>query len=111
MRLLVTFDLTRADLGLFTRFEDTVLALLPDYGARLEMRLRAVDGRCEIHCLYFPNAAALERYRADPVRLGALADFERSGATSTSLDVERLADDGPALSPLVALRREGEETL
>lgn len=54
-------------------YEDEVLALLPEHGARALHRLRARDERRadepdEVHLLEFPNAAALDGYLADPRR-------------------------------------------
>ena len=87
MPRLVTIDLTRADLTLFESYEAKVLPLVEKYGGRLELRLRSVDGRSETHLLYFPDADSYEAYRADPARVAALSEWERSGASSTSIEV------------------------
>jgi hypothetical protein len=52
-------------IGAFRRFEAAVLPLIPECGARLERRLRTLDGRFEIHIASFPSGDALDRYRAD----------------------------------------------
>ena len=90
MRRLVTIDLTGADLALFEVYEATVLPLLGKHGGRLEMRVRALDGSCETHLLYFPDAEAFERYRNDPRRVAVLGQWERSGATSSAAEVEQV---------------------
>jgi hypothetical protein len=92
MLRLVTIDLSEADIGLFVRYESKVLPLLRKHGGRLELRVRATDGRSETHLLYFPDLQAFERFRSDPVRLAAAGEWERSGARSVVLDVERIND-------------------
>jgi hypothetical protein len=87
MRRLVTVDLATADLALFESFEAKVLQLLPMYGGRLEVRVRAIDNSSETHLLYFPDAQSYESYRSDPARVAALGEWERSGAKSTSIEV------------------------
>jgi uncharacterized protein (DUF1330 family) len=82
--MLVQIDLSEADLSLFESYEDQVLALLPHYGAKLEARLRSIDGRREVHLLHFPDASARENFRNDPA-LPAMQDvWKRCVARSTS---------------------------
>jgi len=88
MRLLVTIDLTEADVKIFEAYEATVLPLLKKYGARLEMRVRALDGSCEIHLLCFPDADAHQNYLADPVRAAARHQWEQSGAKAAGMEVK-----------------------
>jgi hypothetical protein len=85
---LVTIDLTAANLDAFERYEAEVLDLVPKHGGRLEMRVRALDGRTETHLLYFPDDAAFEGFRADPGRLALSGNWERCGAQSTVQLVE-----------------------
>ena len=87
MLRLVTIDLAGAELALFKSFEAKVLQLVPKYGGRLEMRVRALDNSSETHLLYFPDAQSYEAYRADPARVAALVEWERSGAKSTVIEV------------------------
>jgi uncharacterized protein (DUF1330 family) len=91
MLQLVTIDLSNADFDLFANYETKVLALLQKHGGRLEMRVRAIDGRSETHLIYFPDNDAFERYRSDPIRLAALSEWDRSGARSVVTEVERVA--------------------
>jgi uncharacterized protein (DUF1330 family) len=86
----VTIDLTGADLGVFEAYESKVLALLEKHGGKLEMRVRALDGSCETHLLHFPSAQAFETYLSDPARLAIRGEWERSGARSTAIEVNRL---------------------
>ena len=88
MRRLVTIDLSGADLAVFEAYEDAVLALLPKYGARLEMQVRSLDGATETHLLFFPDAAAYEAFRSDPVRLAKQEGWRASGAVSVGIEVE-----------------------
>lgn len=90
MLLLVQIDLSNADLPLFEDYEEKVLALLDDHGARLEARLRSKDGLTEIHLLEFPNATVLEEFRADPARSRAQGMWERCGASSVITEVVRV---------------------
>lgn len=90
MLRLVTIDLSAADLDAFERYEAAVLALVPRHGGRLELRVRALDGRTETHLLFFPDDAAFERFRADPGRLALAGDWERCGARSAIQLVARV---------------------
>lgn len=81
MLRLVTIDLSSAtDLASFDIYEAAVLSRLPEYGGRLETRLRTLDDAIEVHVLTFPDAAAYERFRADPVRAQMRTHWDRSGA-------------------------------
>ena len=64
----------------FAEYEAAVLPLLVDHGARLERRLRAADGRLEVHVLAFPDEGALAAYRDDPRRAALAPLLARSGA-------------------------------
>lgn len=60
-------------------YEDTVLALLPRYGARVVSRVRRTgegDGPLEVHVIEMPDEAALEGYLADPARVALSATRE-----------------------------------
>jgi hypothetical protein len=90
MFLLVEIDLSKANVPLFEDYEEKVLALLGDHGAKLEARLRSKDGLREIHLLEFPDAAALAAFRANPVRLRMQDLWERCGAASVVTEVDRI---------------------
>lgn len=90
MRRLVTIDLTGADLAAFEAYEAKVLPLLARHGARLEMRVRALDGSSETHLLSFPDSGAFEAYRADPVRMAAQDAWAHCGAVAVVTEVEAI---------------------
>lgn len=92
MLRLVTIDLSEADIPAFEAYEAKVLALLPKYGARLELRVRSLDAQIETHLLHFPDRPAFERYLTDPARAALAGDWERCGAQSAVTEVERIGD-------------------
>ncbi|HJR26819.1 MAG TPA: hypothetical protein VJ804_15180 [Acidimicrobiales bacterium] len=60
-------------------YEDAVLPLLADHGARVEYRgLRSLgqseDLPVEVHLLWFPSRAAFDAYLADPRRAALLEE-------------------------------------
>jgi hypothetical protein len=66
-------------------FEDDVLALLPDHGARLVYRGRRSAGQdpslpAEVHLIWFPSRTAFDAYLADDRRRVLL---ERHGEVFT----------------------------
>ena len=81
---------------LLRRYEDGVLPLLAEHGARLERRLRSADGCTEIHLVSFPSVEALTRYRSDPRRVRLHDLLERSGA---QLELHHVHDVPPASAP------------
>jgi uncharacterized protein (DUF1330 family) len=91
MRLLVTIDLSGADIAAFEAYEAAVLPLIAVHGGRLEMRVRASDAWSETHLLHFPDEAAFEAYLADPVRQKARSIWEGCGARAEGVRVESLA--------------------
>jgi hypothetical protein len=90
MLILVHIDISNADRPLFDEYEAKALALLSQYGARVEERLRSADDRSEVHLLHFPHADALAAFRADPTRAALQGLWDRSGATSTVTQVVRV---------------------
>jgi hypothetical protein len=77
----------------FRRFESAVLPLLPEFGARLERRLRSLDEGVEIHILWFPSHDALQLYLADPRRQESLHLLHRSQAAAELFHVMDVADE------------------
>jgi hypothetical protein len=65
----------------FRAYEDAVLPLLPEFGGRLERRLRNPDGTVEIHILSFASDADFQNYRNDPRRTAQTWLLEKSRAT------------------------------
>ena len=72
----------------FQQFESVVLPLMPNYGGKLERRLRSADGRAEVHVLSFPSQEALDAYRADAVRVEHLPLLAESGAVAELLELD-----------------------
>jgi hypothetical protein len=63
---------------LLAQYEDRVLDLLPDYGARVEVRVSALDGPfTEIQILEFPSQQGNGRLPDGPATLGPDRDPER----------------------------------
>ncbi|WP_425955668.1 hypothetical protein [Xylanimonas sp. McL0601] len=78
-----------------TAYEDAVLALLPDHGARLVSRVRrtasdgpAGDGPLEVQVIELPSGEALAAYMADPRRTALAVDRDAAIARTQILDVE-----------------------
>ena len=71
----------------FLSYEDAVIPLLRDHGARLQRRLRTDDGLVEIHLIRFASRSALDAYRADPRRTAHAELFAATGATAEVLTV------------------------
>jgi len=64
----------------FRAYEDAVLPLLPEFGGRLERRLRNADGTIEMHIVSFASEVDFQNYRNDPRRAAQTALLERSSA-------------------------------
>ncbi len=65
----------------FRAYEDAVLPLLPEFGGRLERRLRNPDGTVEMHIISFASGADHQNYRNDPQRTAQAWLLEKSRAT------------------------------
>lgn len=87
MLLLVTINLSKADIVLFESYEKTVLSLLPKYGAKLESQLRATDNSREVHLLSFPDIKSHQAYLEDGDRLRARSIWDKCGAEASSIEV------------------------
>ena len=90
MILLVRFDLSKASLIQFDEYEARMLARLGHYGGKLIERLRSIDAHWETHILEFPDADALEKFRADPVRASLQGLWQQCGAMAEMTEVLRL---------------------
>jgi hypothetical protein len=74
-------------------YEDAVLSLLPDHGARVVYRGCRAAGEdealpLEVHLLWFPGRAALAAYLADDRRAAARAEFGEVFARTDVVTVE-----------------------
>ncbi|MNI63576.1 hypothetical protein D3C73_1189580 [compost metagenome] len=70
-----------------SRYEDTVLALVPKHGGRVISRGRSLsngDGPLEVQVIHMPDESALQAYMQDPERV-ALADVHRDAVARTEL--------------------------
>jgi uncharacterized protein (DUF1330 family) len=71
-------------------YEDAVLALLPEHGARLVSRVRrtgAGDGPVEVQIIELPSRAALDAYMADPRRTALTAERDAAIERTEILEV------------------------
>jgi uncharacterized protein (DUF1330 family) len=87
MLILVQIDISQADLAVFEQYEISVLALLPRHGGRLIQRLRSVDAQSETHLLSFPDNAAFDAFRSDPMRAALQALWVECRASSSLTEV------------------------
>jgi uncharacterized protein (DUF1330 family) len=70
---------------LLAQYEDRVLALLPDHGARIDARVRALEGPLtEIQILEFPSEQALVDFQNDPRRTD-LTEIRNAVIASTTV--------------------------
>jgi uncharacterized protein (DUF1330 family) len=70
---------------LLAQYEDRVLGLLPDHGARVEVRVRALEGpHTEIQLLEFPSEEALEAFQNDSRRTD-LSEIRSAVIASTTV--------------------------
>ncbi|MEV4713729.1 GNAT family N-acetyltransferase [Micromonospora sp. NPDC049374] len=72
------------------RYEDTVLALLPRHGGRLERRLRTGDGRSEVHVIRFDTRAGYEAFLADPERTALRGTLGEAAPRARVLEVHEV---------------------
>lgn len=73
-------------------YEDAVLALLPEHGARVIERVRgdgSGDHPVEVQVLRFPDSVSLEAYMTDPRRTALLAERDRVVARTELFPVRR----------------------
>jgi hypothetical protein len=69
----------------FCAYEAAVLPLLPEFGGRLERRLRNADGTVEMHIVSFASEADFQNYRNDPRRTAQAGLLKKSSATQEVL--------------------------
>jgi uncharacterized protein (DUF1330 family) len=77
---------------LLAQYEDRVLGLLPDHGARIDTRVRALEGSLtEIQILEFPSEQALVDFQNDRRRADLSAIRNAVIASTTVIRVEPAA--------------------
>ncbi|MCZ4520921.1 hypothetical protein BH92_21515 [Rhodococcoides fascians A21d2] len=87
LKLCVLLWATAGQEEALTRYEDTVLDLIPKYGGEVVSRVRRVDpgdGPLEVQVIHLPDDSALQDYMVDPERL-ALAEVHRSAVAKTEI--------------------------
>ncbi|HTI68093.1 MAG TPA: hypothetical protein VL460_11165 [Caulobacteraceae bacterium] len=92
MKLLVQIDLSSADLAKFEAYERAVLALLPDHGGLVELRVRGTDRPIETHVLAFPSAEAFDDFVHDRRRIALAQDWVDCGAVADRWEVAGVGD-------------------
>jgi hypothetical protein len=84
-------------------YEDAVLALLADHGARLVYRGRRSAGEdpalpFEVHLLWFPNRAAFHAYLADDQRAELLRRFGEVFTSKQVVELEPISGAATAIT-------------
>jgi uncharacterized protein (DUF1330 family) len=79
-------------------YEDAVLPLLADHGARLVYRGRRTDTHdvsqpFEVHVLWFPSGAAFDAYLADDRRRARLDEFGEVFTSKQVFEMETIASE------------------
>ncbi|MBQ1049876.1 GNAT family N-acetyltransferase [Micromonospora sp. C51] len=90
VRLVALVELPDGAVEAGQRYEDTVLALLPRHGGRLERRLRTGDGRTEVHVIRFDTRAGYEAFLADPERTALRATLGDAAPHTRVLEVHEV---------------------
>jgi uncharacterized protein (DUF1330 family) len=83
--------------GALSRYEDQVLELMADHGARVLQRVRSagLDGApTEVQILEYPSEDALEAYVADERRTALAGDREAAIARTEVIPVEIIGSGG-----------------
>jgi len=92
MKLLIQIDLSDADLDKFEAYERAVLALLPDHGGVLELRMRGTDQPVETHVIAFASETGFDDFVHDPRRIALAQAWVDCGAKADRWRVEDVAD-------------------
>ncbi|MFY1574284.1 GNAT family N-acetyltransferase [Verrucosispora sp. WMMD703] len=90
VRLVALVELPDGAVEVGQRYEDTVLALLPRHGGRLERRLRTGDGRTEVHVIRFDTRAGYEAFLADPERTALRVTLGEAAPRTRVLEVHEV---------------------
>ncbi|WBB56362.1 GNAT family N-acetyltransferase [Verrucosispora sp. WMMD573] len=90
VRLVALVELPDGAVEAGQRYEDTVLALLPRHGGRLERRLRTGDGRTEVHVIRFDTRAGYQAFLADPERTALRGTLGETAPQTRVLEVHEV---------------------
>lgn len=87
--LVVDIDLGHADLTAFDGYEAQMLALLPQFGGKIERRMRSDDASREFHILHFDTDEGFAAFLASPDRAALQTTWPN---LQTSAKVYRVSD-------------------
>ncbi len=88
VRIVAVVHLSPLDVAGGIAYEDLVLNLLSEVGARVERRLRTPDSMTEVQELWFPSREALQAALDHPGRLAARAKLGDAAPTTDVYDVQ-----------------------
>ena len=83
MLIVVTIDLTMANLVSFDQYEAKALAILTAQGGTVQRRIRSLNNASETHILHFPNEDAFAHFMASPDRTALNSEWLACGAKAT----------------------------
>jgi uncharacterized protein (DUF1330 family) len=78
----MTAKIPKAGIEKFNEYENRVLPLLKEHGAKLEKRFQSNDRLNEVHIIWFPTSQSFDNYRNDPRRSLCAYLLVESGATT-----------------------------
>ncbi|WP_341721120.1 GNAT family N-acetyltransferase [Micromonospora sp. FIMYZ51] len=90
VRLVALVEYPAAAVEAGQRYEDTVLALLPRHGGRVERRLRTGDGHNEVHVIRFDTRAGYTAFLADPERAALRTALGEAAPNTRVLEVQEI---------------------
>lgn len=91
MLILVQLDISEAEMALFDDYEAQLTSLLGRHGGKLLERLRSTNEKSEVHLLYFPDAEALDAFRAVLARAALQELWLKCGSSSSLTEVRRVS--------------------
>ena len=83
MLIVVTIDLTMANLVAFDAYEAKALALLIAQGGTVQRRIRSLNNAQETHILQFASEDAFSHFMASPDRTALNSEWMACGAKAT----------------------------
>ena len=83
MLIVVTIDLSMANLAAFDRYEEKALTLLAALGGTVQRRIRSHDTTTETHILHFENEDSFARFMASPDRAALHPEWLACGAKAS----------------------------
>jgi antibiotic biosynthesis monooxygenase (ABM) superfamily enzyme len=83
MLIVVTIDLSMANLAAFDRYEEKALSLLVAMCGTLQRRIQSRDTTTETHILHFANEDSFARFMASPDRAALHPEWLACGAKAS----------------------------